>query len=57
MHADRKHADWRVDHSIELYHSSRHLVALTRELIEGSEEAIRDSVALLKRTAHKAGAR
>lgn len=56
MRRDGKHADWQIDRSIELYHASRQLIALTDQLVEASGEAIRESTALLERTAQKADA-
>ena len=52
MHADKEQADWQIDRSIKLCGNSRNAIALTDELVQGSEEAIRSSRALLKRTAH-----
>lgn len=52
MHAETEQADRQIDRSVDVCDSSRDLIALTRELVSGSDEAIRSSCALLERTAH-----
>ena len=54
MFADGNRTDRRIERSMERCHSSEHLVALTND-IEGTNQAIRSSVELLRRTATSYG--